>query len=148
MALDYIPADDGSIRAGRMRRSGRACAAVLRRSMFGIEILMVRHRDFWTLPGGGIGDGESSAEAAVRELYEETGLRGEATRELFDGCWLVRVEAGAHIVLGLDPELPVDEQTLRGVAWFTLDEKHDDRHVSRVIAALGDSDVTRGVLPE
>jgi 8-oxo-dGTP pyrophosphatase MutT (NUDIX family) len=50
--------------------ANRACAAVLR----GSSILMVHHvhdgRDYWTLPGGGV---ETAAEAAVRELMEETG---------------------------------------------------------------------------
>ncbi len=31
-------------------------------------------RDIWMVPGGGIEDGESSVEAAVREVDEETGL--------------------------------------------------------------------------
>ena len=98
---------------------------------------MVRHRNFWTLPGGGIDRGEAPSSAAVRELWEETGLRGTPTRELFPGCWLVDVDPNARISIGADPEHADDVQVLRGVAWFTLDEKHDDRHVSQVIAAIG-----------
>ncbi|MEG2200108.1 MAG: NUDIX hydrolase, partial [Anaerovorax sp.] len=42
------------------------------------KILMVRQshegRSIWMAPGGGIEAGETSAEAAVREVKEETGL--------------------------------------------------------------------------
>ena len=31
-------------------------------------------RDIWMVPGGGIEEGESSLEAAVRDVDEETGL--------------------------------------------------------------------------
>ncbi|PPF69740.1 DNA mismatch repair protein MutT [Rathayibacter tritici] len=31
----------------------------------------------WTLPGGGIEEGESPADAAIREIFEETGYRAE-----------------------------------------------------------------------
>ena len=46
------------------------------------RLLLVRHRygrsDLWMLPGGGIGRGESPADAAVRELAEETGCTLDA----------------------------------------------------------------------
>ncbi|MFB4422919.1 NUDIX hydrolase [Streptomyces sp. QL37] len=39
------------------------------------SVLMVhdRHRDSWELPGGRIDPGESARQAALRELFEETG---------------------------------------------------------------------------
>lgn len=38
--------------------------------------------DVWTLPGGGLDFGESPAQAALRELEEETGFAGEIDRLL------------------------------------------------------------------
>ena len=40
------------------------------------RVLLARHRDYdqWALPGGGIDPGETPANAAVREMWEETGL--------------------------------------------------------------------------
>lgn len=135
-AMERLPGPRGEILSGRSARVGRACAAVLREGILGTEILMVRYRNFWTLPGGGVAKGEQSAAAAVRELREETGLVGTAVRELFDGCWQVEVEPTSRVVLGTDPELAPDRQALRGVAWFTLAEKQDDHQVARVIRSL------------
>lgn len=33
------------------------------------------HRGLWTLPGGGVDFGEHPADAAIREVYEESGMR-------------------------------------------------------------------------
>jgi 8-oxo-dGTP pyrophosphatase MutT (NUDIX family) len=48
---------------------GRACFLLTRRSA-----KLNRHGGQWALPGGRIDDGESAAEAALRELEEELGL--------------------------------------------------------------------------
>jgi 8-oxo-dGTP pyrophosphatase MutT (NUDIX family) len=51
------------------------------------RILLIRARDLrnrpvWTLPKGTLVKGETSAQAAVREVQEETGYRCELVREL------------------------------------------------------------------
>jgi 8-oxo-dGTP pyrophosphatase MutT (NUDIX family) len=51
------------------------------------RILLIRARDLrdravWTLPKGALAAGESNAEAALREVREETGYRCEVVREL------------------------------------------------------------------
>ena len=47
--------------------------------------LIERYRDgkhYFVFPGGGVDEGETSQEAAVREMEEETGLRVTVNREL------------------------------------------------------------------
>ena len=51
------------------------------------RVLLIRARDLrgqpvWTLPKGALAPGETSAEAALREVREETGYRCELEREL------------------------------------------------------------------
>ena len=51
------------------------------------RVLLIRARDLrnqpvWTLPKGALNPGESSIEAALREVREETGYRCELVREL------------------------------------------------------------------
>jgi 8-oxo-dGTP pyrophosphatase MutT (NUDIX family) len=51
------------------------------------RVLLIRARDLrnqpvWTLPKGTLKPGESSVEAALREVQEETGYRCELVREL------------------------------------------------------------------
>lgn len=47
----------------------------------GDEVLLIQREDFevWSLPGGEIDQGETLAQAAVREVYEETGLHVRLT---------------------------------------------------------------------
>ena len=135
----------------------RACGALI----YHDTILMVRHvepsRSYWTLPGGGLESGETPAEAAVREVWEETGLRVSVVRLLWEGsyghgdrtspehCFLVAPEGEGQqthkISLGLDPEeahLNSEQHLLQDVAWVPLDELTGDAQVARVLMALGE----------
>lgn len=95
------------------------------------KILMVRHsldgREWWVLPGGGVQDGETFEEAAIREMYEECNVKAliiRKTSEVYDDKPIVvtfLVEIGDQkTCLGEDPELR--EQSLIDVKWLKLDE--------------------------
>ena len=51
----------------------------------GNRLLMVKHRhqglEWWCLPGGGVEEGETPAEAVVRELREECNVEGTVVRQ-------------------------------------------------------------------
>lgn len=108
------------------------------------QVLMVRHihdgRDYWTLPGGGVEPGETPAQAAEREVFEETGIRIDAPEELFrDGkqtCFLASCAEDQVAKTGYDPELVGHCQMIREVQWFPIEEKGDDLQVSKVLAAM------------
>src|SRR3989442_12485421 len=92
------------------------------------RVLLIRARDLrnqpvWTLPKGTLGPGESSADAALREVREETGYRCEVVRELDTATyWFQR-----------------DGQRIRKtVRWFLMRplEPRDFVHLLVVLAAL------------
>ncbi len=102
------------------------------------KILMVRQqhegRDIWMVPGGAIEEGENSYEAAVREVWEETGLEISVGRliwhmeqvmpqgeQRFVNYFEGRV-TGGQMELGMDPELDDGEQVLREVRFMSKEE--------------------------
>lgn len=110
----------------------RSMAMVVRED----RILMVETfrfgRQIFEIPGGGIEEGETPEQAAVRELWEECGLKGEVKRPLntmhcADGSveyvYLVEVSPEQEASVGMDPEVPEGgEQSIKNVCWKKLDE--------------------------
>jgi ADP-ribose pyrophosphatase YjhB (NUDIX family) len=101
-------------------------AAVFRGDLL---LLLRRHDDgLWALPGGLVEIGETLAEAARRELWEEVGLSGRVTSLL--GIWdsrLCRSQSKAHMyhaVFSIDAGdgAPTLSPEARAVAFFREDD--------------------------
>lgn len=116
------------------------------------KVFLTRRADngMWCLPGGRVDPGESVEEAVLRELWEETGLRGRVTRFLgvySDPNRLVIYPDGnkAHIVaLSFEVEATGGEAGLSNettdFGFFTLAEAAQmeiiSNHYERVLDAL------------
>ena len=109
------------------------------------RVLMVRHnykdedKSIWMLPGGAIEEGETSRDAAIREVLEETGLivrigrllwhieeageRGQRFVNFFEASVI-----GGKPELGDDPELG-ENQVLSDIRFFSREEIPDLENV-------------------
>jgi len=120
-------------------------------------VLLVKFRfpsrvEFWTLPGGGLEDGEVHEDALRRELYEELGLHDvEIGPHLWNREHIVPMRSGhdgqrdrIHLVRTrrFEPEPTIGweamhEEFVVELRWWTLDEieqRSDQRFVPRRLA--------------
>jgi 8-oxo-dGTP pyrophosphatase MutT (NUDIX family) len=91
------------------------------------KILLTQREDFetWILPSGGVENGESLAQAAIREIKEETGLDVVLTRLVGAYSRLGSWSAGYMILFAAKPiggEIKCQEGETIAVEWFAFDE--------------------------
>jgi len=92
------------------------------------KVLLTRREDFevWCLPGGGVEEGESLAEGAIREAKEETGLDVELTRLVGVysrlGGGLHDVHAVLYAARPIGGELKTQPNETIDVAFFSFDQ--------------------------
>ncbi len=114
---------------------------------------------FWVTPGGGLEAGESYADAAVRELFEETGVVvgnvGEpiwTRQKVVDGVlfleqhFLVRCD-GFEVIVGENPDATEQALTLGMRFWSLEDLQASTETIYPEDLALHLEPILRGVIP-
>ena len=117
------------------RTRNRATAVVIRDG----KVLLVNsgRRPEFMMPGGLIEPGESPESAAVRELFEETGLTAGRTEFLF----VVETSVNRHHVFLIEADGEVDVQSSDGeinrwLWWDREEDVHMFGHVGAILERL------------
>lgn len=109
----------------------RGVAVVTRNGAILLEKTYYEGRYFYALPGGGIEEGETPQETALRELKEECGLDGKIVKPLnvvykrdgsIEYAFEIAVSQEQIVIVGKDPEFSEEEQMIKDVCWLQLHE--------------------------
>jgi len=109
------------------------------------KVLLTKREDFevWCLPGGGVEEGESLAEAGIREAKEETGLAVELTRLVGVysrmGGGLRDMHAVLYAAKPIGGELKTQPNETIDVAYFPFDQLPEELlfgHKKRITDAV------------
>jgi bis(5'-nucleosidyl)-tetraphosphatase len=125
----------------RYRKDRSAGVIIFHRSEEGCRFLLLlsrlTKRPLWEFPKGGVDAGETLAEAAMRELQEETGLAPDSVRLIpgfehseeyrftsgkGEGHTLVRKEVTYFLAESLSTDVQLSAHEASQFAWLTLDE--------------------------
>jgi 8-oxo-dGTP pyrophosphatase MutT (NUDIX family) len=144
MATKRKPNDAGSTHAG---------GVVYRVKDATLELLLVSSRydkSIWVLPKGHIEPGESTDETAVREVFEEAGVKARIVEFLFTSQQVVR-GASQQIEYYLLERLAEEENSEgRKIAWLVGDAAVQrltfDEHRTVVTKACARLEQSRGIV--
>lgn len=109
----------------------RGVAVVTRNGAILLEKTYYEGRYFYALPGGGIEEGETPQETALRELKEECGLDGKIVKPLnvvykrdgsIEYAFEIAVSQEQPVLVGKDTEFSEEEQMIKDVCWLQLHE--------------------------
>ncbi|MGH7446001.1 MAG: bis(5'-nucleosyl)-tetraphosphatase [Longimicrobiales bacterium] len=125
----------------RYRRDRSAGVIVFHRRDAGCRFLLLlsrlTKRPLWEFPKGGVDDGETLAQAALRELQEETGLGSDSIRIVDefqhreeyrftsgrgDGRTLIRKEVTYFLAESLSTDVKLSAHEASQFAWLPLDD--------------------------
>ena len=94
-----------------------------------VAMIATRGRTRWGLPKGAVSEGETSEQAALREVLEETGLRAEIVRPLDTieyffraGDTLIRKRVDFYLMRYVDGKLTPQLSEVDDVEWVELSE--------------------------
>lgn len=115
------------------------------------RVLLVQNYDGkWTFPKGGIECGESTEAAAVRELFEETGIRlTKAQMKIFYKTYKQTYFIYRACDITYDEELISDKREITGIGWFCMEHFQDfntARPTSRIMEMIKEDMVQVGAL--
>lgn len=100
------------------------------------RVMLVKHTYLagWWIPGGGVDRGETTGDAAARELFEETGLTATTPGRLMSIHSNERFFRGDHVLVYRFDAFATGELTHRGeiaeVGWFDPADLPPDAHRS------------------
>src|SRR2546428_8060677 len=94
-----------------------------------VALIATRGKTRWGLPKGAVGQGETSEAAALREVFEETGLQAEIVKPLDTieyffraGDTLIRKKVDFYLMMHTGGELKPQLSEVDDVEWVELSE--------------------------
>jgi 8-oxo-dGTP pyrophosphatase MutT (NUDIX family) len=113
----------------RNEHSSGGAVIDLRNGVPHVAMIATRGRTRWGLPKGAVSEGETSEQAALREVLEETGLKAEIVRPLDTieyffraGDTLIRKRVDFYLMRYVDGKLTPQLSEVDDVEWVELHE--------------------------